>query len=138
MIKETMRGEDFIALVVEVLMRDERVVFAYLYGSVVTGGRMHDVDIAVFAGPGRNPHELSADLKVALHAASGLPPDAFDVRVLNEVFERGDVFGLLYLRNVLSSGLVLVDKDPDLRAECIELYSRRYRECEGMIKEVLA
>jgi hypothetical protein len=52
--------------------------------------------------------------------------------------ERGDVFGLLYLRNVLQTGRILVDKNPAARSDFLERYGTRFRECEGLMQEVLA
>lgn len=120
------------------LSRDDRVIFAYLYGSSASGKQGNDIDIAVFLKAGENPHRVSADLKHQLYKQTGLAPDAFDIRVLNEVGEHGDIFGLLYLKNVLEQGRVLVDKAPEVRADFLEHYGTRYRECEGLIREVLA
>jgi predicted nucleotidyltransferase len=121
-----------------VLSKNDEVVFAYIYGSVLLGGDPKDIDIAVFARIGVDPNRLSADLKVLFHTETGLPPDIFDVRILNEVCERGDVFGLLYLRRILEEGEILVDKDPDKKVDFLERYGLRFRECEGLIQEVLA
>ncbi len=120
-----------------VLSKASGVVFAILYGSSTAGNAGNDIDIAVYTEPGRDPYRLSADLKHALYKETGLPPDAFDIRVLNEVATHGDIFGLLYLKNVLEEGRILVDKAPEVRADFLELYGARYRECEGFIREVL-
>jgi len=57
---------------------------------------------------------------------------------LNSLVEHGDIFGLLYLRNVLRAGRILVDKDPKARSDFLERYGTRFRECEGLMQEVLA
>ena len=121
----------------QVLSQDDRVVFAYLYGSTAESGTGNDVDIAVYARPGVDPHLLGADLRIALGEPTGLSPEAFDVRVVNRVAREGDVFGLLFLQCVFSANRLLVDKDPDVRADFLECYGTRYRECEGLIQEVL-
>ena len=94
--------------------------------------------MAVYAAPESNLYKLSADLKVSLHKKTDLPPDVFDVRILNGLEERGDIFGLLYLKNVLSDSRLLVDRDPDTRADFLECYGTRFRECEGLMQEVMA
>ncbi|MCF8084316.1 MAG: nucleotidyltransferase domain-containing protein [Deltaproteobacteria bacterium] len=127
-----------IEAITSVLSEDARVLFAYLYGSAARGEDGNDIDIAVFAAEGAEGHNLSADLKVALHKRIDLPPDAFDVRILNGLAEGGDIFGLLYLKNVLSGTQLLVDRNPDVRAEFIERYGTHFRECEGLMEEVLA
>jgi predicted nucleotidyltransferase len=124
--------------IVKVLSRDDRVVFAYLYGSVVSEGKGNDIDIAVFAENQADPSDLSLDLKIDLHKKIGRPPDDFDVRIVNEIIEKGDIFALLYLRNVLEIGRLLVNKDRDIHADFLERYGLKFRECEGLINEVLA
>jgi predicted nucleotidyltransferase len=112
-------------------------VFAYLYGSFVESPQGRDIDIAVYAREDEDPFGLSADLKIALHKATGLPPDIFDVRIINDLEKQADPFGLLYLKNVLHKDGLLVDKDPSARADFLERYGTRYRECEGFIAEVV-
>jgi hypothetical protein len=58
----------------------------------------NDIDIGVYADPNRASNSLSVDLKIEMHRQTGLPPETFDVRLLGEVIEQGDVFGLLYLK----------------------------------------
>ena len=120
------------------LSRDDRIVFVYLYGSALGGGQARDVDLAVYAADGVDPFLLSADTALVLSRETGIAPDDFDVRVINDVVERGDVFGLLYLRDVFQQGLLLDDKDSDRRGDVLERFGYRYRECEGLIQEVLA
>jgi len=119
-------------------MKEKRVEFAYLYGSVSEDVEGKDIDIAVFADDDADPHELSADLKVALYRSTGLSPDLFDIRILNEVLSKGDLFSLIFLKNVLSKNRLIIDRDNEKRAEFIERYGMKFRECEGLINEVLS
>ena len=130
--------KNFINTAVKVLSDDERILFAYLYGSTLSGDTGNDIDIAVYMKADEDPHRLSADLKIALYKETGLAPDVFDVRILNDLNERADIFGLLYLKNVLEGGCVIVDKKSDVRLDFLERYGMRFRECEGLIQEVLA
>jgi predicted nucleotidyltransferase len=124
--------------IVETLENEERVLFAYLYGSAAAGEKGNDIDIAVYSATDADPYKLSADLKVDLNKKTGIAPDNFDVRILNTLVERGDIFDLLYLRNVLTAGRILVDKNPKARGDFLERYGMRFRECEGLMQEVLA
>ena len=121
-----------------VLDENPLVVFAYLYGSFKDSDKYNDIDIAVYSKEAGNPLSLSADLKISLSEKTGWPPDRFDVRVINHLLEKGDLFSLLYLRDVLNDGLLLADHDFSKRAEFIESFGTKYRECEGLIAEVLA
>lgn len=131
-------SKELIPSVIKGLNLDDRVIFAYLYGSIAEEGRGNDIDIAVYSQSNVDPHLLSADLKIALHRQTDKPPDIFDIRIINRLAEEGDIFSLLYLQRVLSTNFLLVDKDPDIRSNFLERYGSRYRECEGLIHEVLA
>lgn len=121
----------------EVLSEDRRVLFAYLYGSFAEVQEGNDIDLAVYALEGAEPFALSADLKIALHKKTGLPPERFDIRIINGLAEKGDAFGLLYLMNVLDANRLLLDKDPSVRADFLERYGSRFKECEGFIQELV-
>jgi predicted nucleotidyltransferase len=121
-----------------VLAENPAVVFAYLYGSSKEALVYNDIDIAVYSKEDSNPLSLSADLKIDLSENTGRPPDGFDVRVINHLLTKGDLFSLLYLRDVLNDGIVLADHDFEERAKFIEAFGMKYRECEGLIAEVLA
>lgn len=123
--------------VVDVLSQDLRVIFAYLYGSVVDGCEGSDIDIAVYCDENVDSHLLSADLKIRLAKEIDVTPETFDIRIINNLAEHGDIFGLLYLKNVLTPDCLLVDRNPDVRAQFLYRYGLRYRECEGLIQEVV-
>jgi hypothetical protein len=105
----------------QILAQNPFVVFAYFYGSSKDSEVYNDIDIAVFSTPDSNPFRLSVD-----------------VRVINHLIRKGDLFSLLYLRDVLSQGELLLDNDFPQRASFIEAFSMKYRECEGLIAEVCA
>lgn len=124
--------------IVDVLSKNEKVLFAYLYGSIVRGDEATDIDIAVYCVEDVDFHEIAADLKIAFHKKTGLSPDIFDVRILNGILEKGDLFSLLYLKNILGENQLLIDRIADTRSNFLERYGLKYRECEGLFQEVLA
>ena len=128
-----------LSIIRRVLIADPRVIFGYLYGSFLEDpAKARDVDIAVYSSPGTDPFVLSADLKIVLYQATGFPADRFDVRVINEVVSKGDLFGLVFLRRLFATGVLLVDRDADRRGDFLEDYGMKYRECEGLIGELLS
>lgn len=60
------------------------------------------------------------------------------IDILDGIIEKGDLFALRYLKNVLEGGRFLVNKVPDTHADFIEHYGFKFRECEGLIQEVMA
>lgn len=129
---------DIINSITNTLAKDSRVIFAYLYGSIVVEGHGNDIDIAVYADEQVNPHLLSADLKILLHKNTGLSPETFDIRVINDLLRDGDIFSLLYLKDVLTHNKLLFSRDPETQSNFLEQYGLKYRECEGLIQEVIA
>jgi predicted nucleotidyltransferase len=53
--------------VVKVLAEDDRVIFAYLYGSMACEGTGNDIDVAVFPKSQIDSYSLAVDLKFDLH-----------------------------------------------------------------------
>lgn len=120
------------------LNADRNVIFAYLYGSCLESEQCADIDIAVYSTPEYDPFLLSADLKIKLAENHGMSPDIYDIRVINHLIAKGDLFSLIYLREVLTKGVLLEDKDFQSRSTYIEAFNMKYRECEGLIAEVCA
>jgi predicted nucleotidyltransferase len=126
-----------INVVSEVLSEDRRVLFAYLYGSFAELQEGNDIDLAIYAVEAAEPHGLLADLKIALHKKTGLPPETFDIRIINDLAKKGDAFALLYLKNVLDANRLLFEKDSSVRGDFLERYGSRFKECEGFMQELV-
>ncbi len=124
--KDKQEKEIITRRIADTLKADERVLFAYLYGSFVTGGDFRDIDIFLFLNTQENPFHISVGIREVLSDAfreTGLaevPPDFFDVRVINEA-------PYDFVINILCDGLLLVDKDPEIRTDLIEKVSNEYR-----------
>ena len=129
---------DLLKTIKETLDKNPFVIFAYFYGSSKDSEEYNDIDIAVFSTRDSDPLRLSVDLKIALSEETAINPDTFDVRVINHLLRKGNLFSLLYLKDVLSQGELLLDKNFSLRTSFIEAFSMKYRECEGLIAEVCA
>ena len=84
------------------------IVFAYLFGSFVTEERFNDIDVAVFT---KNSEvkilEFELDLENELEKVVRVQ---IDVRVINGA-------PLAFSQNVIRSGKVIVDREPNLRAD---------------------
>ena len=121
-------------LIKEVLTNDDRLVFAYVYGSFVAEKSFRDVDIGIYVkNPEENPFIISSEIKTQLSRLAkkrggDFTADEFDVRVIN-----GAPF--TFLKRVFKEGVLLVDNDPDLRTDVVEQVSLKYRECAGLFAE---
>ncbi len=132
-----MNREEILWKIQQALTQDNRVCFAYLYGSCARGPDFRDVDVAVYTRSPVDPLLFAAETKERLAVETGLPADLFDIRVINGLLERGDLFALLFLREILENGILCVDNDFDRRAGFIEQFGGRYRENAGLFREVL-
>ena len=97
------------------------VVFAYLFGSVAGGAvtPRSDVDVAVFAAPGADPHEVR--LAVIRACARHLGTDALDVVLLNTA-------PISLASRVLTTRQVLLDRDPHVRHRYESLHARMFQD----------
>lgn len=121
----------------EFLLSDERVVFAYLFGSFLKKGGGNDIDIAVYCLPSvkENPFEFTSDIKIELSELMGLSPDNFDITLINYLLLDDRIDSLVMLGEIFD-GLVLVDKNPNLRTDIIEKTSAQFRESASLLMEV--
>jgi predicted nucleotidyltransferase len=124
----------FIAAVKNVLEQDQRLVFAYTYGSFVRGEAFRDVHVGVYlCDSAENPFGVSFDVKERISRSlccSGIDAEAdlFDVKILNDA-------PFTFLKRVFVEGILLLDRDRDLRTDLIEHVSVKYRECAGLLAE---
>lgn len=121
-------------LIQEVCRQDERVVFAYAYGSFTHDKSYGDIDIGIYVKEtGENPFAITSDIKIALShngkkRGLNFTADQFDVKILNEA-------PFTFLKRIFKEGILLVDHDPDLRTDLVEHVSLKYRECAGLLSE---
>ncbi|MDY0270386.1 type VII toxin-antitoxin system MntA family adenylyltransferase antitoxin [Trichloromonas sp.] len=87
---------------------DDRIVFAYLFGSLAKGAPkpLADVDIAAYLASGSTGAEVRAELSGLV--ADVLGTDAFDLVVLNSA-------PLSLVGRILGARRIIADKQPYLR-----------------------
>ena len=121
-------------LLKKALTQDERVIFAYAYGSFVKEQSFRDIDVGIYVkNPEENPFVISSDLKTQLSRAGkkeniDLTADQFDIQIINHA-------PFTFLKRVFKEGILLVDRDPELRTDLVEYVSSKYRECAGLLAE---
>jgi hypothetical protein len=129
-----MRQERVLKLIKDVLTWHEGVIFSYAYGSFVRGEPFRDVDIAIYLkSPQENPWVISSGIKTELSRAAkkenlNMIADQFDIQVINQA-------PFTFLKRIFKEGILLVDRDPDLRTDVVEYVSLKYRECAGILAE---
>jgi predicted nucleotidyltransferase len=129
-----MKGK-LLKLIKRVLGEDDRIVFAYAYGSLIGEKSFRDVDIAIYLKETRdNPLVITSDTKTELSRLAqkeglNLPADRFDVQIINQA-------PFTFLRRIFKEGVLLVDRNPELRTDLVEDVSFKYRECAGLLAEM--
>ena len=129
-----MQKDRLLGIIKSALLKNEAVVFAYVYGSFLRERSFRDIDIGIYLmNPPENPNIVTSDIKGQLSRLGkeegfNFAADQFDVRILNEA-------PFTFLRKVFKEGVLLLDRDPDLRTDLIEHVSRKYRECAGILAE---
>ncbi len=118
-----MTKEKTLNIIKEVFAKDSRIVFAYVYASFATDENFRDIDIGIYVNNSdANPFAVSAEINTELSFLSkreGLHYTAndFDVRVIN-----GAPF--TFLKIVFKEGILLIDNDPDLRTDIMNMYQK--------------
>lgn len=130
MIRETL-----LTLIKNVLGEDDRIIFAYAYGSLIGEESFRDVDIAIYVKESpENIFVITSDIKTELSRSAkkeglNLPADRFDVQIINRA-------PFTFLQRIFKEGILLVDQNPDLRTDLVEYVSFKYRECAGLLAEM--
>jgi predicted nucleotidyltransferase len=114
-----------IHLLKTLLHNEEKVVFAYLYGSFIEQDFFNDIDIAIYCSEIESVFNFQADMKIKIsneliNAGIDIAPDYIDLRVINNA-------PYDFLIEVLDRGVLIVDKNPELRTNLIEKVSLNYR-----------
>ena len=129
-----MDKEKMLNLLRKALTQDERVVFAYAYGSFVKEDSFRDIDVGIYVqNPEENPFVISSDMKTQLSGIFkkeniDLTADQFDIQIINHA-------PFTFLKRVFKEGILLIDRDPELRTDVVEYVSSKYRECAGLLAE---
>lgn len=106
----------------------EGLSFAYIFGSFATPGPFSDIDIAIYLEkPVDDPLDAEFDLENALEERIRLP---VDVRILNKA-------PVSFCRNVIKEGTVIIDNDPNRRADFQGLVLKKYFDFEPFRRRYL-
>lgn len=114
------------SLISHELDNDERVIFAYIYGSFVCGTFFRDIDIFVYIRKDEDTFVTQSGIRDNIYAAvidagfHNIGIDDFDVRVINDA-------PYDFVIDILDKGTLLVDKNRELRTDYIERISDQYR-----------
>jgi len=120
-----------------ILSKDKRIIFAYLYGSSLKQKEYNDIDIAIYLNDQNIDSVFSIDIQIALYEHTNIVADFFDVKIINDLLNIGDIFTLIYLKKIFETNCLLVDNDFDVRTNYIEKFNIKYFECEGMINQII-
>jgi len=118
--------EKVISTISRVLEGEEKVIFAYLWGSFVKEESFEDIDIFVYEKDFDDNFTLSSNLKERIYEEflkekiDLFSIDEIDVNIINDA-------PYDFVIDILREGLLLVDKDPELRTDYIERISDEYR-----------
>ena len=113
-LEETEKSE-VIEILMELLLKRDEIIFAYLHGSFLEGP-FRDIDVAVYVDSETHPF-YEEELEEELSNALGLP---VDVRVLNEA--------PVTFRFRAIGGLLLFSRDERIRCDFEERTMREYHD----------
>ncbi|WP_068861099.1 nucleotidyltransferase domain-containing protein, partial [Thermodesulfovibrio sp. N1] len=118
----------------KVIEQEKKIIFAYLYGSFAEALPIsNDIDIAVYTEEIENPFAFQVDIKIAISEELrknqiDILPDEIDLRIINDATYD-------FVIDVLEKGILIVDKNPEVRTAYIEKISLQYRMNEIVLIE---
>ncbi|MDI6713528.1 MAG: nucleotidyltransferase domain-containing protein [Thermodesulfovibrio sp.] len=123
-----------ISIISKVIEQEKKIIFAYLYGSFAEALPIsNDIDIAVYTEEIENPFAFQVDIKIAISEELrknqiDILPDEIDLRIINDATYD-------FVIDVLEKGILIVDKNPEVRTAYIEKISLQYRMNEIVLIE---
>ncbi len=129
--KET---EKIISVIRNLLASEDKVLFAYMYGSFIKKEKIiNDIDVAIYCKGVDEPFGFQADCRIKISNqlkknGIDISPDEIDLRIINDA-------DYDFVIELLDEGLLLIDKDPDERSSFIEKISLQYRLNEIVLRE---
>ena len=99
----------------KILSADERIVFAYVFGSFLNSPNFRDIDVGIYLGNIAKESVFDKEIEMAkkISEACGLPIDVIDAKILNFAPSH-------FLNNVFKNGVVLFSKNEKLLSDLIE------------------
>ncbi len=124
-----MKSEEIIRQIHYILEPRSEILFAYIFGSAITSEQPNDIDVAVYL---EDPDILEKNplydirLSNAIEKAVKLP---VDVIIMNTAPD--------HLIHEISKGIIIVNKDDDMRVDFITLAWKKYFEMAPKRREWL-
>jgi predicted nucleotidyltransferase len=106
---------EIIKQIKKTLLREEDVVFAFIFGSFLDAPSFRDVDIGIYAQDGKKEKAFDKEMELAKKIADvcDLPFDIFEIKILN--FAPNN-----FLNNIFSRGKLLFSRDDKILSDLIE------------------
>jgi len=113
----------------DILKAKEYILFAYIFGSFVSGYEVKDIDVGVFISSVENKSPLKLELKLEgeIEDAIHIP---VDIRIINNAPSS-------FIYNVLKGGIVIVDNNKSLRSDFEGLVYKKYFDFQHLRNEYL-
>ncbi|MFH1899840.1 MAG: nucleotidyltransferase domain-containing protein [Patescibacteria group bacterium] len=112
---EDKKKQEIIKEIKEILLKKERVIFSFIFGSFLGSSSFRDIDIGIYIKNINENEVLDYELKISKEIADkcGLSFDIFDVKVLN--FAPNS-----FLNNIFNKGKLIFSNDYKLLTDLIE------------------
>jgi hypothetical protein len=109
------RREEIIEKIKITLLKDNRVIFAYLFGSFLDGLSFRDIDIGIYLKNIKSENSSSYEIYLSKKISNNcrVPFDIIDIKVLNFVPNS-------FLNSIFKYGKLLFTKDEELLSNLIE------------------
>jgi uncharacterized protein len=126
--------DKIISAIANCLEQEESIIFAYFFGSFPKEESYSDIDIGIYLkSEPAHPYTVTSELKSLISRKlqeQGIPfiADKIDIVIIN-------LLPFTFVHRIFREGRLILDRNPELRAELMEHNCIKMRECLGIIKE---
>ncbi len=126
--------DKIISTVSDCLHQNKSIIFAYFFGSFPNEEKYSDIDIGIYLKyEPANPFAVTSELKTFISRKlqeHSIPfiADKIDIVIIN-------FMSFTFVHRIFRAGTLILDRNPELRADLMENNSIKIRECLGILKE---
>jgi len=105
--------KEIIEKIKNILIQEEYIVFAYIFGSFLNDPSFRDIDIGIFVDNINLDEDFEVKLIDKISKSINLPFEIIDLRIINKAKHS-------FLNNIFRTGLLLFTKNEKLLTDLIE------------------
>jgi predicted nucleotidyltransferase len=121
--------DKIINVITNVLLENNNIIFAYIFGSFILKDNFKDIDIGIYISDIKKINILNLEFEIE-KKLEDLLRQTFDVRAINKA-------PISFVYNILKNKKIIIDKDSSLRADFENIIYKDYFDLQYLHNEYL-